>query len=148
MPRIGGGGKPPPGVPPRARGVPKSQPSDFAKVQTAQTQGTSAARAEQAKHAERAERSERSHLTERAKQIAKRLAKGTVNPREATQAFVALVIEQRFPQLKKKKRGKGDRERGGSPEEQLEEAVTDLIDQDPALAKQLMDQFNKLAAKD
>ena len=145
MPRIGGGGKPPPGVPPQTPGVQESSPSEFAKVQQAQTQGTDAARAEQAKQAEQ------SRLTAKAQQIAKKLARGTVDERGATQEFVELVIEERFPQLKKKtkrkKKGKEDNEPDNTAEERIEEAVTDMIDQDPSLAKRLMNQFNKLAAK-
>lgn len=143
MPRIGGGGKPPI-VPPQTQGVEQSKPSEFQKVQQAQTQGTDAARTQQAKH------SEQSRLAGKAQQIAKKLANGTVDQRQATQEFVELVIEERFPQFrkskKKQKKGKDDHE-AESPEEQLEEAVTSLIDQDPALAKRLMNQFGKLAAK-
>jgi hypothetical protein len=64
---------------------------------------------------------------------------------------VSLVIEERLPNFKKKKKKKDDKDKdeneAETPEEQLEEAVTELIDRDPALSKRLHTQFKKLAAK-
>lgn len=148
MPRIGGNGGPI--IPPQAQeaqNTQQTQKSEFAsKVQQATTQGTDAARAQQAKQSEQA------RLAGKAKEIAKRLANGQLQQKEATREFVALVIEERFPQFKKKKRQKKDGDKDDkdgkqkqSPEEQLEEAVTELIDADPSLAKRLQAQFKKLA---
>lgn len=142
MPRIGGGGGKPPIVPPQTQGTQQTQKSDFKQVQQTPTQATDSARTQQAKQSEQA------RLTGKAQQIAKRLANGAVDQRQATQEFVELVIEERFPQFKKKQKKKDDD--GDEPEtaeEQLEEAVTEMIAQDPALAKRLINQFNKLAAK-
>ncbi len=141
MPRIGGGG---PFVPPQTQGAQQTQQtqqtqkSDFASKVAAQ--GTDAARSEQAK------KTSQSALTGKARDIAKRLANGALNQKEATREFVGLVIEERFPQFKKKKKKKKkDDEEDQSPEEQLEEAVTELIDRDPALAQRLQTQFKKLS---
>jgi hypothetical protein len=146
VPRIGGGGGPV--VPPQAQGPqgPKqTQKSDFAsKVQQqGPAQGTDAARAQQAQQVRQ------SQLTGKAKEIAKRLQAGELDQKDATREFVGLVIEERFPQFKKrrKKKKKGDEEEA-TPEEQLEEAVTELIDQDPVLAQRLSTQFKKLASKE
>jgi hypothetical protein len=147
MPRIGGGGGPI--VPPQTQGAQQAQETqkaDFAskvaQTQTAQTQGTDSARAQQAKA------TQQSQLAGKAREIAKKLQKGTLNQKEATREFVSLVIEERLPQFKKKKKkgekGKDDDE---SAEEKLEEAVTELIDRDPVLAKRLQNQFKKLATK-
>ncbi len=146
MPRIGGGG---PFIPPQAGGAQQSQQtnqtqkSDFAsKVQQAASQGTDEARTKQAKQ------TQQSQLAGKAKEIAKRLKNGSLDQREATKEFVGLVIEERFPQFKKKKKKKKrDDDDEQSAEEQLEEAVTELIDRDPALAMRLESQFKKLAAK-
>lgn len=151
MPRIGGGGGP--FVPPQAGGAGQAnqtqntQKTDFAnKVQQATTQGTDAARTSQAKA------TQQSQLTGKAREIAKRLQNGQLTQKEATREFVSLVIEERFPQLKKKKKRKqkeDGKEDGDSEtqEEMIEEAVTELIDRDPELAKRLQTQFKKLAAK-
>jgi hypothetical protein len=149
MPRIGGGGGP--FVPPQTSGTQQTnqtnqtQKTDFAaKVQQAATQGTDAARTAQAKQAQQ------SQLTGKAKEIAKKLQAGQLSQKEATREFVSLVIEERFPNLKKKKRNKKDNEDEDEPqtqEEMIEEAVTELIDRDPDLAKRLQTQFKKLAAK-
>jgi hypothetical protein len=142
MPRIGGGG---PFVPPQVQTQSTQQTgkTDFAsKVQQAQTQGTDAARTQQAKT------TQQSQLTGKARDIAKRLQSGALTQKEATQEFVSLVIEERFPNFKKKKKKKGDKDKDeGSAEEKLEEAVTELIDRDPVLANRLQSQFKKLAAK-
>jgi hypothetical protein len=152
MPRIGGGGGPI--VPPQTAGTQgtqqtqDTQKADFAskiaQTQAAQTQGTDSARAQQAKTVAQQQ------LIGKTKDIAKRLAKGTIDQKEATREFVSLVIEERLPQFKKKKKNKGDKDKDdeeGTQEEKLEEAVTELIDRDPALAKRLQTQFKKLAAK-
>ncbi len=147
MPRIGGGGGP--FVPPQAQGAKtqqtqQTQKSDFAsKVQQqGAQQGTDAARTQQSKQ------TAQSKLTGKAKDIAKKLKAGDLTQKEATQEFVSLVIEERFPQFKKKKKKKkDDDDQPESQEEMLEEAVTELIDADPVLAKRLETQFNKLASK-
>jgi hypothetical protein len=150
MPRIGGGGGP--FVPPQAGGAQgtnqtqNTQKTDFAnKVQQAATQGTDAARTAQAKA------TQQSQLTGKARDIAKRLQNGQLTQKEATREFVSLVIEERFPQLKKKKKRKqkedGKDDEPETQEEMIEEAVTELIDRDPELAKRLQNQFKKLAAK-
>jgi len=145
MPRIGGGGGP--FVPPQTQAAQtqqtqQAQKSDFAsKVQQASTQGTEAARTQQAKQ------TQQSQLTGKAKDIAKRLANGALTQKEATREFVGLVIEERFPAFKKKKKKKNKDDEEQSAEEQLEEAVTELIHRDPALAKRLESQFQKLATK-
>ena len=147
MPRIGGGGGPI--VPPQTSGTQSTQntqqssKSDFAsKIQQQGAQGSDAARTQQAKSAQQ------SQLTGKATDIAKRLNSGALSQREAVQEFVSLVIEERFPKFKKKKkRKKKDDEQEKSSEELLEEAVTELIDSDPALAQRLQTQFKKLAAK-
>lgn len=144
MPRIGGGGGPI--VPPQTQGTQQTQKNEFSgKVQQAATQGTDSARTQQAKQ------SAQSQLVGKARDIAKRLANGELEQKEATQEFVGLVIEERFPQFrKKKKKKKGDKDGDDgepkTPEEELEEAVADLIDNDPALAQRLQAQFKKLAA--
>lgn len=144
MPRIGGGGGPI--IPPQTQGpqttqnAQGTQKSDFAsRVQPAAAQGTDAARAQQAQQARQ------SQLTGKAREIARRLQAGELDQREATREFVGLVIEERFPHFKKRKKKKGDPDR--TPEEELEEAVTELIDQDPVLAQRLSTQFKKLASK-
>lgn len=126
-----------------AQSTQKAQKGDFsAKVQQATTQGTDAARTQQARA------TQQSALTGKAKEIARRLSNGALTQKEATREFVGLVIEERFPAFKKKKKKKKkDEEDEQSAEEQLEEAVTELIHRDPALAKRLETQFNKLAAK-
>lgn len=144
MPRIGGGGGPI--VPPQTQATQQTQSTqkgDFAgKVQQAAAQGTDAARTQQAKQARE------SQLTGKAREIAKRLSNGALTQKEATREFVGLVIEERFPAFKrKKKKKKKDDEEEQSADEQLEEAVTELIHRDPALAKRLETQFKKLAAK-
>jgi hypothetical protein len=119
--------------------------TDFAnKVQQAATQGTDSARTAQAKQ------TQQSQLTGKARDIAKRLQNGQLTQKEATREFVSLVIEERFPQLKKKKKKKDDGKDDDDPqtqEEMIEEAVTELIDRDPELAKRLQTQFKKLAQK-
>lgn len=145
MPRIGGGGGPI--VPPQTQQTQQTQQtnkSDFAsKVQQAAAQGTDGARAQQAK------KTAQSKLTGKAKEIAKKLSNGSLTQKEATREFVGLVIEERFPQFKKRKKKKKDDEDGDpeTAEEMLEEAVTELFDSDPVLAKRLQTQFKKLAAK-
>lgn len=145
MPRVGGGGGPL--VPPRpggAQGTQGAQKSDFAsKIQQTAQQGTDAARTQQAKQTQQS--SGPSKITGKAKEIAQRLQQGDIDQKQATREFVGVVIEERFPQLKKRKRqGKDDDQ---SPEEQLEEAITELIDDDPVLANRLSAQFKKLAGK-
>ena len=143
MPRVGGGGGP--FVPPQ--GTQKAQQtskSDFAsKVKQAQgpAQATEAAKAQQAKQ------TQQSALTGKVRELAKRYSTGELDKKEATREFVGLVIEERFPQFKKKKKKKkrDDEEDDQSAEERLEEAVTELIDRDPALARRLETQFMKLA---
>jgi len=150
MPRIGGGGggiPPPPQGPtgPAAtQGAQQTQKADFAaKVAQAQ-QPTEAQRAQVAK-------TQQSELTGKVRDLAKRLQNGKLTQKEATKEFVSLVIEERFPQFKgkkKKKKKDGDEKDDGEPEsaeERLEEAVTELIDRDPAMAKKLSSQFKKLA---
>lgn len=146
MPRIGGGGGPI--IPPQAQGpqgtqsTQQTQKSDFAsKVAQAPAQGTDSARAQQAKQTKQGQ------LTGKAKDIAKRLQAGDIDQKEATREFVGLVIEERFPQLKKRKKKKKQDEDEATPEEMLEEAVTELIDQDPVLAQRLSNQFRKLGTK-
>ena len=151
MPRIGGGGGP--FVPPSAGGpnqtnqTQNTNKTDFAnKVTQAATQGTDAARTAQAKQ------TQQSQLTGKAREIAKKLQSGQLTQKEATREFVGLVIEERFPQLKKKKKRKQkedgkDDDDPQTQEEMIEEAVTELIDRDPELAKRLQSQFKKLAAK-
>lgn len=146
MPRIGGGGGGPL-VPPSQgpQGPSGPQKPDFAgKVQPSATQGTDAARAQTAKQT--AQPAREAQLTGKAKEIARRLQAGDIDSKEATREFVGLVIEERFPQLKKRQRDRRDDDEP-TPEEQLEEAVTELIDQDPVLAKRLSAQFKKLASK-
>jgi hypothetical protein len=146
MPRIGGGG---PFVPPQAAGAQQTtqaqgaQRSDFAsRVAPATAQPTEAARAQVA------QRAQGSQMTGKAREIARRLASGALTQKEATQEFVSLVIEERLPQFKKrKKRKQGDDDEPGSAEDRLEEAVTELIDRDPALAKRFEAQFKKLAQR-
>ena len=144
MPRIGGGGGPI--VPPQVQspqGAQQTQKADFAsQVQRAQAP-TEAQRAQVAK-------TQQSELTGKVRELAKRLQNGKLSQKEATREFVSLVIEERFPQFKgKKKKKKGDDSKDeGEPEtaeERLEEAVTELIDRDPAMAKKLSTQFKKLA---
>ncbi len=150
MPRIGGSGGP--FVPPQTPGAQQTNQAqnagktEFAsKVQQSATQGTDAARTQQAKT------TQQSQLTGKAREIAHRLQNGQLTQKEATREFVSLVIEERFPQLKKKKKRKQkDDEKDDDPqsqEEMIEEAVTELIDRDPDLAKRLQTQFKKLAAK-
>ena len=149
MPRIGGGSGGGPVIPPQTSGAKQTQgpqqssKSDFAsKIHQAGQQGTDAARTQQAKQAKQ------SKLTGKATDIAKRLDSGALTEKEAVQEFVSLVIEERFPKFKRKKRRKkGDDDQDKSGEQQLEEAVTELIDSDPALAQRLQTQFKKLAAK-
>lgn len=149
MPRIGGGGGPI--IPPQAQGAQgtqqtqqtqKGEKADFAaKVQQATTaQSAEVARAQSAK-------TQQSELSGKARELAKRLANGKLTQKEATREFVSLVIEERFPQFKKKKKKKGD-DKDDEPEgadDRLEEAVTELIDRDPGMAKKLSSQFKKLA---
>lgn len=152
MPRIGGGGGPI--VPPQTQGAQGSQQAQDAKgadfaskvasAQAAQAQPTDSARAQQAKAAHQQQ------LVGKTKDIAKRLAKGSIDQKEATREFVSLVIEERLPQFKKKKKKKDDKDKDDeaeTDEEKLEAAVTEMIDKDPALAKRLQTQFKKLAAK-
>lgn len=146
MPRIGGGGGPI--IPPQAQGAQQTQQAqqpqktDFAaKVQQAAAQqGTDAARAQVAKQ-------QQSELSGKVRDLAKRLANGKMTQKEATREFVSLVIEERFPQFKKKKKKKGDGkdDEPESAEDRLEEAVTELIDRDPAMAKKLSSEFKKMA---
>lgn len=151
MPRIGGGGGPI--IPPQAQGTQGTQstqqPQETGKADFASkvaAQGTDAARAQQAKS------TQQQQLIGKTKDIAKRLAKGSIDQKEATREFVSLVIEERLPQFKKKKK-KGDKnekdedEKEETAEEKLEEAVTELIDRDPALSRRLQTQLKKLAAK-
>ena len=142
MPRIGGGGGGGPVIPPQTPGQgPQTPKSDFAsKLNPLQTQGSDSARTQQAKQ------TRQSQLTGKAREIAKRLRRGDIDQKTATREFVGLVIEERFPQFKKRKKRKKEEE--SSPEEELEEAVTELIDQDPVLATRLSSQFDKLAAKE
>ena len=142
MARIGGGGGP--FIPPQSTGVQQTNKGDFAsKVKQAQvpTQATPAAQSQQAQKAQE------SRLTGQMREIAQRLAKGDVDQKEATREFVSLVIEERFPNFKRKKKKKkqDDDEENQTAEEQLEAAVTELIAQDPALAQRLETQFKKLA---
>lgn len=148
MPRIGGGGGPI--IPPQTQGAQQAQQTqqtqktDFAsKVQQAAAQqGTDAARATAAKAQAQSE------LGGKVRELAKKLANGKLSQKEATREFVSLVIEERFPQLKKRKKKKKDGDKDDDPEnaeDRLEEAVTELIDRDPAMAKKLSSQFKKLA---
>ncbi len=146
MPRIGGGGGPI--VPPQTQATTGAQ-------QTQQTQKTDfaskVAQAQQPTEAQRAQvaKTQQSELTGKVRDLAKRLQNGKLTQKEATKEFVSLVIEERFPQFKgkKKKKKDGDKDDGEpeSAEERLEEAVTELIDRDPAMAKKLSSQFKKLA---
>jgi hypothetical protein len=146
MPRIGGGGGPI--VPPQTAGTQGTQQTqdtkgaDFAskvaQASAAQTQGTDSARSQQAKSAQQQQ------LIGKTKDIAKRLAKGSIDQKEATREFVSLVIEERFPQLKKKKKRK---QKEDDKDENEPESQEEMIDKDPALAKRLQTQFKKLAAK-
>jgi hypothetical protein len=148
MPRIGGGGGPvgpPPGAAP-SQGASQAGKTDFAaKVSQAQatSQATAATQTSQAQQAKAAQ----SQLTGKARDIAKRFSTGNLKQKEAFREFVSLVIEERFPQFKKKKKKKkkDDKDEDQNSEERLEEAVTELIDRDPALAKRLKEQFQKLA---
>ena len=138
MPRIGGGG---PHLPPQSGQVEKAQTqkADFAgQVQKAQ--------ANQTQQAQQAQQAARPQLTGQVRELAKRLASGKLTQKEATQEFVSLVIDERFPNMKrrKKKKKKGDDEDEES-NEGIEEAVAELIERDPALAKRLRSQFKKLA---
>jgi N-acetylmuramoyl-L-alanine amidase CwlA len=145
MPRIGGPGGPhvpPQTQAPQAAETPKT---DFASkvTQAAATQGTEAARTQTAKA------QQQSQLVGKARDIARRFAKGSLDQKEATREFVELVIEERLPQFKKrkKKKDKKDDDEPETEEEQLEAAVTELIDRDPALKKRLQMQFKKLASQ-
>lgn len=143
MPRIGGGGGGPFVPPQGTQKTQSTQKSDFAsKVQPAAAQGTDAARTQQAKQ------TTKSQLTGKAREIARRLENGELDAKAATREFVGVVIEERFPQLKKRKKKKNSKDDSATPEEELEEAVTELIDQDPVLAQRLSAQFKKLAAKE
>ncbi|MBI2377658.1 MAG: hypothetical protein HYV07_26895 [Deltaproteobacteria bacterium] len=130
-------------MPPQAGQVEKAQTqkADFAS-QVQKAQGS-----QQAQQAQQAQAAARPQLTGQVKDLAKQLAKGKLTEREATKEFVSLVIDDRFPNMKrrKKKKKKDDEDDEDSPEERLEEAVTDLIERDPALAKRLRGQFKKLA---
>lgn len=128
----------PPGAqgPGNAQGAQKTEKSDFAGKVAQAGQATEAAASQQAKGAQQ------SQMTGKVREIAKRLASGQLDQKEATREFVSLVIEERFPDFKKKKKKKDDEDESG--EEQLEEAVTELIDRDPVLAKRLQTQFQKL----
>ncbi|MBI4822382.1 MAG: hypothetical protein HY791_39345 [Deltaproteobacteria bacterium] len=130
-------------VPPQAGQVDKAQTqkADFAS-QVQKAQG-----AQQSQQAQQAQQSARPQLTGQVRDLAKKLASGKLTEREATKEFVSLVIDDRFPNMKrrKKKKKKDDEEDDESPEEKLEEAVTELIERDPALAKRLKGQFKKLA---
>lgn len=148
MPRIGGGGGPI--IPPQTQGAQQTQQAqqpqktDFAaKVQQAAAQqGTDAARTQASKAQAQSE------LGGKVRELAKRLANGKMSQKEATREFVSLVIEERFPQFKKKKKKKGDgkdEDEDDNADSRLEEAVTELIDRDPAMAKKLSSQFKKLA---
>ncbi len=131
--------------PPPAQGAQATSAAktDFAsKVQTAAAQGTDSARTQQAKQTQSA------RLTGKARDIARRLQSGEVDQREATREFVALVIEERFPNFRRRKKKQRDRQDEGTAEERLEEAVTELIEQDPVLAQRLTTQFKKLAGKE
>jgi hypothetical protein len=151
MPRIGGPGGP--NIPPQTQGpaAAETPKADFASkvaqaATTASAQGTDAARSQQAKS------TQQQALIGKTRDIASRFAKGQLSQKEATREFVSLVIEDKFPQFKRKKKKKGDQEGDEeegkeSAEEKLEEAVTELIDRDPVLAKKLQTQFKKLAAK-
>ncbi len=139
MPRIGGGGGRGPFGPSKTQGAQKTGRTEKSSG-PAVTQGTDAARAEQAKVVLH------SALTKKTKEIAARYADGRLTQREATKEFVALVIEERFPRFKRRKK-KGDGDSEDEAEQELEDAVTDVIDRDPALAKRLSAQFKRLAAK-
>lgn len=148
MPRIGSGGSGGPIVPPQTPGTkstqesPQTSKTDFASKIQGGHQGTDSARTQQAKQAQQ------SKLTGKATEIARRLDSGALTQREAVQEFVSLVIEERFPKFKKKKKGKKNEDDSDkSGEDQLEDAVTELIESDPALAQRLQSQFKKLAAK-
>jgi hypothetical protein len=152
MPRIGGPG-PGPIVPPQTQGAQGAQQTtaqpktDFASkvAQAAQQQGTDSARLQ----ATRAQA--QSELTGKAKDLAKKFADGKLSQREATREFVSLILEERFPQFKKRKKKKGqdgkddEDEDDDTAEARLEEAITELIDRDPSMAKKLSSQFKKLA---
>lgn len=130
----------PPGAqgPGNAQGAQKTEKSDFAGKVAQAGQATEAAAAQQAKGAQQ------SQMTGKVREIAKRLASGQLDQKEATREFVSLVIEERFPDFKKKKKKKKKDDEEEGAEEQLEEAVTELIDRDPVLAKRLQTQFQKL----
>lgn len=136
MPRIG----PKPILPPAVQQAPAAERASTQKAAAqAPTHATEEARTQQAK------KTQQSALTSKARGIAKRLADGELSQKEATREFVGLVIEERFPAFKKKKKRKKKDEEG--LDEQLEEAVTELIDQDPALAKRLSQQLRQLSKK-
>jgi hypothetical protein len=152
MPRIGGPGGP--HVPPQAPAAPaaETQKTDFAS-KVAQTAATTAAQGTEAARAQTAKAQQQSQLVGKARDIARRLAKGALDQKDATREFVELVIEERLPHFKKKKKKKKDKDKDEkdqdpeTEEERLEEAVTELIHRDPALAKRLQTQFKKLAAQ-
>lgn len=134
MPRIG----PKPILPPA---VQQTQAADRASAKKAE--GKAPAQATEEARTQQARKTQQSALTGKARGIAKRLAAGELTQKEATREFVGLVIEERFPAFKKKKKRKkkGEQEQ----DQQLEEAVSELIDQDPALAKRLSQQLRKLS---
>jgi hypothetical protein len=148
MPRIGGGGgAPPPQGPMGPGGANQAGKADFANSVAKAQSAAPAAPAAQAAPASQARGAQQSQLSGKAREIAKRFASGNLERKEAFREFVGLVIEERFPHFKRKKKNKKqqDKDDEGESQDGLEDAVTELIDRDPALAKRLSSQFQKLA---
>lgn len=135
-----------PRIPPRGPGAPPGPTSaeqtegakEADKTQAASLFGTDSARDLKAKN----ERGQA--LLRQTKAIAKRFKDGELSQKEATREFVALVIEERFPKKRKKKRDQD----GEDGHDEMEEAVTEAIDEDPSMAERLRRQFERLIAED
>ena len=67
-------------------------------------------------------------------ELAAALEAGKATKEEASRRFVGLVIKQRFG---KNKRGKGD--------DKLEEAVTEMVEEDPQFVSKLQSQLKRIA---
>lgn len=124
--RIRGGGGPnrtnaPQGAG-KATGVGKTQGAKFAgMVGSAGTATEEAGRQQSAMMAELAD-------------LAAALEAGKATKEEASRRFVGLVIKQRFG---KQKQGKG--------QDQMEEAVTEMVEEDPQFVSRLQQQLKRIA---
>lgn len=106
----------------KAGGVGKAQGAKFAgMVGAAQGNGTEEANAVQ------------SAMMQEVAQIAAELNAGKATKEEASRRFVGLVIRQRFGQQK----GKGS--------QKMEEAVSQLVEEDPQFVSRLQSQLKRIA---